>query len=52
MPQQQHHITVTTTDGETVRHTTTDPDVAWQLEQLPFTSENVLSVSVMVTDTE
>ncbi|MEV5205763.1 hypothetical protein [Streptomyces sp. NPDC053720] len=43
-----HHITVTTTSGETIQTATTDPDTARQFETLPFESQTVVSVDVSV----
>ncbi|MGW7415811.1 hypothetical protein [Streptomyces sp. NPDC054863] len=45
-------ITVTTVSGETIQTSTTDPDTARCYEDLPFTSDHVVSVDVTVTVTE
>lgn len=44
------HITVTTTDGQTVETTTSDPETARYYEDLPFNSSNVSRVDVTVTE--
>ncbi|MEU3565404.1 hypothetical protein [Kitasatospora sp. NPDC006786] len=45
-----HNITITATDGQITRTTTTDPSVAAEFERLPFEADHIAIVTVIVTE--